>query len=46
MMRDGLGIQAAKEPLGHEGERTTRLHYADEVHRGAAAGLVLSKLFT
>ncbi len=46
VMRDELGIQAAKEQLGHEDERTTRLHYADEVHRGPAAGLVLSKLFT
>lgn len=45
-MRDGLGIQAAKEQLGHEGERTTRLHDADEVDRGPVAGLVLSKLFT
>ncbi|CAN7435783.1 tyrosine-type recombinase/integrase [Microbacterium maritypicum] len=46
VMRDELGIQAAKEQLGHEDERTTRLHYAGEVHRGPAAGLVLSKLFT
>ena len=45
VMRDELGIQAAKEQLGHEDERTTRLHYADEVHRGPAAGLVLAKLF-
>ena len=46
VMHDELGIQAAKDQLGHEDERTTRLHYADEVHRSPAAGLVLSKLFT
>ena len=28
------------------GRAHPRLHYADEVHRGPAAGLVLAKLFT
>lgn len=45
VLRDELGVEAAKDQLGHESERTTLKHYADEVHRGPAAGLVLSKLF-
>lgn len=32
--------------LGHEDKKTTEAHYADEVHRGPATALVLSKLFT
>lgn len=46
VLRDELGVEAAKDQLGHESERTTLKHYADEVHRGPASGLVLSKLFT
>lgn len=45
-LRDQLGVEAAKEQLGHESERTTLKHYADQVHRGPAAGDVLAKLFT
>jgi len=46
VLRDELGIDAAKDQLGHEDKKTTEAHYADEVHRGPAGALVLDKLFT
>lgn len=46
VLRDELGIEAAKDQLGHESEKTTRQHYADEVHRGPAAGAILAQLLT
>lgn len=46
VLRDELGVQAAKDQLGHESERTTLKHYADQVHRGPDAGLVLARLFS
>ncbi|MDF2917868.1 MAG: site-specific integrase [Microbacterium sp.] len=45
VVRDKLGIEAAKAQLGHEDESTTRKHYADEVHHGPALGPVLDDLF-
>ncbi|MDY0830769.1 site-specific integrase [Microbacterium sp. BG28] len=45
-LRDELGLQAAKEQLGHEHESTTQRHYADELHRGPAVGAIMSKLFS
>ncbi|MCT2087327.1 site-specific integrase [Microbacterium enclense] len=44
VLRDELGIDAARDQLGHEESKTTQRSYADEVHRGPAAALVLSKL--
>lgn len=46
VVRDELGIEAAKEQLGHEDKKTTEAHYADEVHRGPSSATILSKLFT
>ncbi|NLP82603.1 site-specific integrase [Microbacterium sp. CFH 90308] len=46
VIRNELGIAAAKDQLGHEDEKTTKAHYADEVHRGPAAGPVLAKLLS
>ncbi|HEY9310252.1 MAG TPA: site-specific integrase [Microbacterium sp.] len=46
VLRDELGIEAARDQLGHEHERTTKGHYADAVaHIGPAAGAVLDRLF-
>lgn len=44
VIRDELGIDAAREQLGHEDNRTTQRHYADRVHQGPASGEVLSRL--
>lgn len=44
VVRDELGVIAAKDQLGHESEKTTLEHYADEVHQGPAVGAVLAKL--
>lgn len=46
VVRDELGIDAAKEQLGHEDKKTTEAHYADEIHRGPASAAILSRLFT
>jgi len=46
VVRDELGIDAAKEQLGHEDKKTTEAHYADQVHRGPASAQVLSRLFS
>ncbi|REC98374.1 integrase-like protein [Microbacterium sp. AG157] len=44
VVRDELGIEAARDQLGHEETKTTERSYADEIHRGPAVSLVLSKL--
>lgn len=44
VVRDELGIEAARNQLGHEETKTTERSYADEVHRGPAVAAVLSKL--
>lgn len=46
VVRDELGIEAARDQLGHEETKTTERSYADEVHRGPAVALVLSKLLS
>lgn len=44
VVRDELGIEAARDQLGHEETKTTERSYADEIHRGPAAASVLSEL--
>jgi integrase len=46
VIRDELGITAAQNQLGHESEKTTRAHYADEIHQGPDVGGILEQLFT
>lgn len=46
VLRDELGIDAAKDQLGHEDKKTTEAHYADEVHRGPSGAKLLNKLFS
>ena len=43
VVRDELGIEAARDQLGHEETKTTQI-YADEIHRGPASAAVLSVL--
>lgn len=44
VLRDELGIDAAKAQLGHKDERNTTQHYADDISLGPASATVLAKL--
>lgn len=44
VLRDEMGIEAARDQLGHEEAKTTQRVYADEVHRGPAAAAILGRL--
>ncbi len=45
VVRDELGITAARDQLGHESERTTGIYTDDQLHTGPDARQVLAKLF-
>lgn len=46
VLRDELGVGAAKDQLGHASEATTNAHYVMLAHQGPAAQSVLESLFS
>lgn len=46
VLRDALGVGAAKDQLGHASEATTNQHYVAQAHEGPAAQSILEGLFS
>jgi integrase len=45
VLRDELGVGAAKDQLGHASEVTTNAHYVMLAHEGPSGQAVLESLF-
>ena len=46
VLRDELGVGAAKDQLGHASEVTTNTHYVVQAHEGPSGQAILESLFT
>lgn len=46
VLRDAMGVGAAKDQLGHASEVTTNAHYVMLAHEGPSGQAVLESLFT
>lgn len=45
LLRDEMGIEVARDQLGHSDERVTKSHYAQPLSEGPDASIVLEKFF-